>query len=600
MTRDVKRSLAIGLLFVLASFALGFATKIVEPGKWHQNHAVYFQQAEALLHGHFAIGTDPSQLKMDMAWHDGGVQQIWGLGIPLLMAPFQAVTTILPGILFPDRVFFLLLLAGLGGALYAALRNTLDTRPATALALVSIAFPPFVSLLLSRFQIWEEAVACEYIVVGYLLASVVSLAARPTGRKFMLLCAVAGMAPLVRPTGVFYSFAAALVGFLVYDRGRVRPAKIAGAGVAVAFAGFLAVTNHLRFGSAFEFGHSIHTNLYTLIDYTTTFENPFREATLPSATKDFLGSFVFTNIPGWKGFYESHLFPWQSPTFRWHEFYFRVFDASFLLLLGGAWIILGALLWRRRRATPFDPASRIAVALLLFSLFACGGLFVFYLRFFGMSSRFLVDFAPAILAAFLGLGVCLHRVSAWRGPARIAGLGASGALAIWLVSELALVSRSEARIASNTAKAVTAEAFRQNLAPPARRSSIPSRYVVSEDPRATNIPFNGVGWDHGSGETAPYAVFFIRDPQTIRLVFDTEQSIPNSAFDAVAVKVGLESLPRLRTASDGRYLTLEFARPSRPAYQHGIQMLSVRTQPASALVRPPDPGLALMEVNWNP
>src|SRR4051812_48452377 len=103
MTRDVKRSLGIGILLLLVSFGLGFATKIVEPGKWHQNHAVYFQQADALLHGRFAIGNDPGQLRMDMAWHDGAVQQIWGLGVPLLMAPFLAIIRIIRGVLFPDR-----------------------------------------------------------------------------------------------------------------------------------------------------------------------------------------------------------------------------------------------------------------------------------------------------------------------------------------------------------------------------------------------------------------------------------------------------------------------------------------------------------------
>jgi len=93
--------MAVLALFVAVSFSLGFATHIIEPGKWFQNHAVYQQQVEAFLRGEFALGRNPSDLKMDLAWHDGRVQQVWGLGAPLLLLP-----TYLLSKLFPAGVFF--------------------------------------------------------------------------------------------------------------------------------------------------------------------------------------------------------------------------------------------------------------------------------------------------------------------------------------------------------------------------------------------------------------------------------------------------------------------------------------------------------------
>jgi hypothetical protein len=584
------------LSFFAASLGLGFATGIVEPDKWHQNHAVYHQQADAFLQGRFAIGNDPSRLKMDMAWHDGGVQQIWGLGVPLLLLPGHTLAKLVGGFAFPDRALFLLLLAGLGAATHATLRTVCGHWLGAIAGVATMCFPPFVSLLLSRFQIWEEAVAYEYLAVGYLLVAVVALAIRPSGPRFVVIWALAGFVPFVRPTALVYSIVAALLSLLLYERRTVNRAKALGAAIAIVFAGLFLLTNAIRFGAPLELGHSIHTNLYTLIDYTTTFENPFRQATLPSAAKDFFGSFVFTNIPAWKGFYATGLFAWQSPTFRWHEFYFRAYDASYLVLLLASWTILAWLLWRRRSTGPFEPVTRVVVALQLWSLLAFAGLFLFYLKFFGLSSRFLLDFAPAIVAALVGTMIFLLRLP----RARRLGFGLALVVAGWFAAQLWLGSRPNTRIATGTAKVVSKQTMRETLGRLDQPSSIPARYVVSEDPRATNIPFNGTGWDHGSGDTAPYAVFFIKDPQFVRLVFDTAVIRAKPAYEAVAVKVGLEYLPRIRETTDGRYLTLEFAAPKRPAYQKGIQMLSLRTTTAQALQNLPETGLALMEVNWNP
>src|SRR6266853_4283536 len=61
-------------------------------------------QAKALLHGHFYIGQSLADVRPGLAWHDGHVQQVWGLGVGLWLAPFQAVWSLSGGNEFPDRV----------------------------------------------------------------------------------------------------------------------------------------------------------------------------------------------------------------------------------------------------------------------------------------------------------------------------------------------------------------------------------------------------------------------------------------------------------------------------------------------------------------
>ena len=82
--------------FALALFstvvALGFClvTGLIPGwGQWYSANFAYRRQTEAMLQGSFALDSDPRRLGYDMAWAEGGVQQVWGLGVPGWRLPFE-------------------------------------------------------------------------------------------------------------------------------------------------------------------------------------------------------------------------------------------------------------------------------------------------------------------------------------------------------------------------------------------------------------------------------------------------------------------------------------------------------------------------------
>lgn len=79
---------------------------IPEWGRWYSPNVAHRLQTEAFLRGQLALSDTPSSLgiQQGLAWAEGGVQQVSGLGIPMWRLPFEAVATILgqPG--FPDRL----------------------------------------------------------------------------------------------------------------------------------------------------------------------------------------------------------------------------------------------------------------------------------------------------------------------------------------------------------------------------------------------------------------------------------------------------------------------------------------------------------------
>ncbi|HEX7840174.1 MAG TPA: hypothetical protein VF469_22005, partial [Kofleriaceae bacterium] len=76
-------------------------------GQWYSEQPYYRAQAHALLEGRLALSHDVASLGLDLAWVDGGVQQVWGLGVPLWLAAWEAVGRAIHLTPFPDRVAML-------------------------------------------------------------------------------------------------------------------------------------------------------------------------------------------------------------------------------------------------------------------------------------------------------------------------------------------------------------------------------------------------------------------------------------------------------------------------------------------------------------
>src|SRR6266481_5916539 len=75
-----------GALLYTASL-LFFCGLIPKWGEWYSSSLYHRQQTKVLLHGGFALSTNPKDLATDLCWSGGGVQQVWGLGISLWRLP---------------------------------------------------------------------------------------------------------------------------------------------------------------------------------------------------------------------------------------------------------------------------------------------------------------------------------------------------------------------------------------------------------------------------------------------------------------------------------------------------------------------------------
>ena len=242
-------------------------------GQWYSQSKHHRAQVEALLRGELALSKNPADLAHDLCWSEGGVHQVWGLGVPLWRLPFEAATRLAGTEGFPDM---LALAAALGLAAWAVLRALFgrlaqapkphasphvggndsqagrggavaEPPPHSALsggggagldsgsvalsrggaealhaerranattvvwlsgaAALVLVFPPFVNLLQTRFDIYEEVIAYEYLVGLGLLAGLIALVQRPSSGRYWGLCALAGLGGLVRPTLVFHGAA---------------------------------------------------------------------------------------------------------------------------------------------------------------------------------------------------------------------------------------------------------------------------------------------------------------------------------------------------------------------------------------------------------
>jgi len=431
MARDVLRSLALAIVLVVA------CRQITLHG-WYAPSPGYRAQVDALLAGRLALTTTPDGLVHDLAWTPTGVHQVWGLGVPLWQAPFEAFGRAIGLSPFPDRVPLVVWLALMLLVVTRAFRprgpgdapagetgwpRPSDTRWTQVGAIVMTALlPALVTVVRGRIGVYEEAAIYAYGAGMILLGGLVALGRAPTTTRYLVLVAFAGSTGLLRPTVWFYGLATALIASaLVWRRtgaGRVRVLAL-GAALFVAGGAALYATNAARFGRGSEFGHrlNIHSLPGNLI--ATRFSYPFeRVGTVEAAEELFTSLFDRPELRSKRGFYQTGLHHGQSAHPRWREYYFTTFSWPYLpAILAG--LVLGVLAWRRRG----DPLARVLVA---WAVLGGAPLLAFFLRSPSVASRYQLDLAPAFVALL---------VIAWRAlAARWPRAGLAAVLGLWLLA----------------------------------------------------------------------------------------------------------------------------------------------------------------------
>jgi len=612
---------------VYAAGLLFFCHVISFSGKWYSPDPYHRGQVEAFLRGDLALSHDPRALDFDLCWSGGGVQQVWGLGVPIWQLPFDLAARLVGVKAFPDQfaltIFMslaalLVIKTFLGGTLdFASDKPSVEDGLITSVGAISIGliFPPFLSDLSAQEGIHSEVLAYTYLFGLMLACGMVAVLRRPDWRRYGLLCAVAGFGGLIRPTLIVYGVATiipAAVGMWRYEKAqrlgpsssKSTPARtilrlIAGAALFCIGNGILWGTNLIRFGDGFEFGHKLNLQDDALLRniYAIRFDYPFYREPIWRAGRDLFGSLFRAPHTALGDAYASGIFPGQSPTFRWHYFSFATYGIVYFGLVVGGWLS-GLCSWSalrlNRKVT--REAALVDVALTSWSLLSCLGLVAFYLKGPFVASRYMIDFAPSFVAAI---------IVAWRGmvravPSRCGKLPfvrwiALACLIGWQGWEIS--QRDFPDHGSVTWKSV-APASKPRVAQ-AMPGGLPTSYKLGEDLGAYGIRFNGTGWNPRIGTLDACVILFVDSPQFLELQLTRKDNLSGdpAGLDCIRAKIGLELLKRRsieRTANGWRLL---FEGPTRAMYKDGVQQVAIAMIATDAL-RQFDVAWELKQVSW--
>jgi hypothetical protein len=631
-------------------------------GQWYTASLAHREQTDAFFRGELALSHNPTDLGFDLCWSEGGVHQVWGLGIPLWRLPFEALARCLGQPAFPDRISlgaFIALVAYvvLSSWLMPILRQrpsslTQDVRAASTpgtssvkraawnrctelvvalgAMMLSLSFAPLINLLRSNMQIYEEVLVYVYFCGIILAYGVIALAQNPTWRRFMWLCVLAGLGGLVRPTLVFYGVATVIIGaaVMILDSSpryresqcdeieRLRMPRSIARGLLIGSClfglggGLLFLTNRLRFGSGWEFGHSLNLQPESLLAsvYSTRFDYPFMQTSLVEAARELFGALFQTGHLN-HGSHLTETFIGQSPIFRWRQFTFSTYDLSYAACIGFAWLLGMHLLWTRlcsphqniAQSEEGQDFSAVPLLLIMWSILASVPLMVFYMRAPVITDRYMLDFSPAFTVAIIGSWWWLVQgVSRWmQRPGRIQIL-LLFALVGWQSSEIAW-GRNEfgVRLPITQSELLERGGKRTHT-----YKSLPSEYRIGSPMGIWGILYDGSGWDEISGRLSVCAIFFVDNPTflELELAIAPGKNVDQIAVACIRAKVGLEFLDRQSILRSKDGWIVRFAGPKQHRYQNGLQPVFLATVSPGELdkfVNTPTPWI-LKRISWRP
>ncbi len=567
-------------------------------GRWYSPSLAHRLQTDALLRGTLALQPTPHGQMADWAWGNGS-QHVWGLGPALVRLPFEAAATVVGAVGFPDRVT--LLVAFVAASLLCARAFHLVSRwERVVLVLTIVATPAFVTLCRTRLAVYEESVAYAHLWVVAMVSILLCFAQRRRDLDLFLVCGLAGLAPLMRPTlivaaGVTVALAVALRLAMPGTRRAVTSLLVAGTVLAAGVA-TVGLVNDRRFGSVFETGQLLNVSYIPTDQAAKLFGYPFWHEPFGSAAAELVSSLVLParwNAPQW---YAAAIHPGQSTTVRFRELYFTTFTGLQLALLVASWVgVAGVWVVARRRPDlrRLVGAPVGAMAVWSATVFAC--LFAFYLWAPSMTSRYAVDFAAPFAVGVASSLMLLLRAAELMAPgprARELRVVLASGVAVWVLHDIASADVAPSHRATpllNVEQLTTAvRRPRPDVGP------LPTAYRCGDAPESGGIKFNGSGWQTpGSCEVHAATMLFLERPRCVRLEVAPPAgttTLTEERTSRVRAKLGLSEMRRVAdvASGDGRALTFCVPADHRPNPQ-GIELLYLGWTPPAELspdVRP--------------
>jgi hypothetical protein len=566
MDRVWRDRLGCALAATTLGIGISASTSLIPQwGQWYSVNSAYRRQTEALLSGSLALHDDPRKVGYDMAWAEDGVQQVWGLGVPVWRLPFELLAKFSGVAAFPDRVA---LAAAIIVVSYALLRLAVPLSKPERLvgALLLVLFPPFLTLCRTRFDVYEEAEAYMYLTGIAIFALMLWFMRRPTLASYANLGLCSGLAAFVRPTLLCYALAAmVLAWFFAKREGWKLRRSLAGPLLFVAGCGLLFLTNELRFGSGFEFGHRLNLNAFLPMMYATRFDNPVAAAPLVSRIVELMSYLFLTRgeLHCCYG-YALAVLPGQAPAIRWRDIYFSTYDMTFAGMILLAWGV-SVLRWWRERAQ-LSPEIAEITTIAAWTFLSAAPLAIFYLYYPVMSSRYMLDFAPAFAVAIWVLIQHAGQITRQRFFSRGVSYApyVSSALVVLLASWW-IYQIASAKIFPDTGGGVSWTPLSESST---KSDNLPlslTEYSLDGGIAATNIPFNGYGWEQPSGLTGAMVILFLRDAWGYEIGLEPIEgvNVSESDWDNVRAKIGLDELRLKSSFACGGGRRLQFAREKR-------------------------------------
>ena len=530
-------------------------------------------QAQALLQGHFYLSDSITQIQPGLAWYHGRVQQVWGLGIGLVLVPFVMAKNIFSTLISPERFAlgcaFTLLAFYCFSTGAKKVRNSDKIIPSLGFIWLILLCPALWCLARGPQLIFEETVIYAILLSFGILVAVIRVVLFNSLSDFYICCALGAFSGFIRPTHIAYS----LAGFLacwaaIFLRTRSNKHVITGAYILLIGFFLLGLTNWLRFGSPLEFGHNLTITNPGLV-YLTRFGNPFDQASISEAFKEQFGLlFLTSNIQGQNVFTEN-LFPGQSSQVRWRSLYLSTFDLSyfciFTLVTIGVTVLLLQTCWRKEISKIKDRQSHLMATGLL--IWACSSIFLlssFYLYFPTITSRYLLDFAPAFAGCFLVF---------WYFISKLCPKSSIIIIGVWTLIELTS-TKVPSVLKSSVSKSNLVNWGMPNNNPLHRFSG---NYTLAQHPAQSGINSNGDGWDNLSGIAQDIVMVAVDRPEFVELVVSDRLSegVEQVRKDVYQAKIGNQSLSIKSIEREEQKLRIWFDLPNEIKAQSGDEFLFV-------------------------
>ena len=244
-----------------------------------------------------------------------------------------------------------------------------------------------------------------------------------------------------------------------------------------------------------------------------------------------------------------------------------------------------------RSARP-DPLPLLTLG--LWSLLAALPLAAFYLYAPVISSRYLMDLAPAFAAALAAAWLFI----AARCAKRWSRVLACALLCTWLGVELYLSRSVYGGPSSVTAAELKVLRESRPAVAGGTNTYVANDYGQSLTGDQSKIPFDRTGWNAETGAVMPLVILFVKDPTFLELEFEGQ---PHPRITAnpedIRAKVGLEFLERTQITKTEQGWRVRFRGPQRARWRDGLQGAFVATVPKEFLAERTTPWI-LKAARW--